>query len=108
MHQIQFTIMNPKDISEIYTLATQSQELDIIEEKNFNGDLTTITLYVSLAANVFSILMPLLKTLIKTKKISSLKIDGNKIELMNVSEKLIEDLLNNYHFQASEQPPASN
>lgn len=37
--------------------------------------------------------MPIIKSLIKHKKISSLKIDGQKIEVNNVSQELIEKIL---------------
>lgn len=39
------------------------------------------------------ILIPLVRSLIKNKKVSSMKLDGEKIELKNVSEELIEKVL---------------
>lgn len=96
MHQIQMTVLQTENMEDLYDLVETHGELDIIEEKNFNGDLTTLTLYVSWSITTITILIPVIKTLIKHKKISSLKIDGKKIELTNVSEELIVKTLEDY------------
>ena len=39
------------------------------------------------------VVIPVIKTIIKQNKVSSLKIDGEKIEVTNVSQELIESIL---------------
>ena len=93
MHKIEIEMDEVEYASELLRLAETNDEMDIITEKNFSGDLTTIELYISLTINVVTVLVPIIKSLIKHKKISSLKIDGQKIEVNNVSQKLIEKIL---------------
>ena len=93
MHKIEIEMDEVEYASELLRLAETNDEMDIITEKNFSGDLTTIELYISLTVNLVTILVPIIKSLIKHKKISSLKIDGQKIEVNNVSQELIEKIL---------------
>lgn len=93
MHKIEIEMDEVEYASELIRLAETNEDMDIITEKNFSGDLTTIELYISLTINVVTVLVPIIKSLIKHKKISSLKIDGQKIEVNNVSQKLIEKIL---------------
>lgn len=93
MLQIQMEFANMDDVNPLRELADSSEDIDMIQEKNFSGDITLVELYISLAVNVVAFVVPVLKTLIKQKKVSSLKIDGDKIELSNVSDELIEKVL---------------
>lgn len=93
MLQIQMEFANMDDVNPLRELADSSEDIDMIQEKNFSGDITLVELYISLAVNVVALVVPVLKTLIKQKKVSSLKIDGDKIELSNVSDELIEKVL---------------
>lgn len=93
MYQIQMAFLEPEYASILYKLAEQQDNIDIIEEKSFNGNLTNIELYISLTVNVIAVIVPVIKTLIKQNKVSSLKMDGKKIELVNVSQDLIEQIL---------------
>lgn len=94
MIQIQMEFANMDDADPLLELADSSEDVEIIQEKNFSGDITTVELYISLAVNVVTLVVPILKALIKQKKVSSIKIDGDKIELSNVSDELIEKVLN--------------
>lgn len=93
MHKIEIEIDDVEYAANLIKLAETNEDIDIITEKNFSGDLTTIELYISLTINVVTVLVPIIKSLIKHKKISSLKIDGQKIEVNNVSQELIETIL---------------
>lgn len=93
MHKIEIEMDEVEYASELIRLAETNEDMDIITEKNFSGDLTTIELYISLTINVVTVLVPIIKSLIKHKKISSLKIDGQKFEVNNVSQELIEKIL---------------
>ena len=81
------------DASDLFELANSNENIDIIEEKNFSGDITTIELYVSLGINAAAVVVPIIKALIKQHKISSVTIDGNKIEAKNISEDLAEKII---------------
>ncbi len=93
LHQIQIEFNNPDDAKEILTLAEKYGEITAIEEKSFTGDVTTIELYVSVAINILTIVGAAVNALIAKKKVSSVKIDGDKIELNNVSEDLIKRIV---------------
>lgn len=93
LHQIQIEFNNPDDAKEILTLAEKYSEITAIEEKSFTGDVTTIELYVSVAINILTIVGAAVNALIAKKKVSSVKIDGDKIELNNVSEDLIKRIV---------------
>ena len=93
LHQIQIEFHNPEDAREILSLAEQYEDITAIEEKSFTGDVTTIELYVSVAINILTIVGAAVNALIAKKKVSSVKIDGDKIELNNVSEDLIKRIV---------------
>lgn len=93
LHQIQIEFHNPEDAREILSLAEQYEDITAIEEKSFTGDVTTIELYVSVTINILTIVGAAVNGLIAKKKVSSVKIDGDKIELNNVSEDLIKRIV---------------
>ena len=93
MLQIKMEFSDLDNASELFKLANSSEDIEIVQEKNFSGDITTIELYISLAINILTLVAPVLKTLIKQRKVSSMKIDGEKIELTNVSTELIEKIV---------------
>ena len=93
LHQIQIEFINPEDARDILSLAEQCDDITAIEEKSFTGEVTTIELYVSVAINVLTIVGAAVNALIAKKKVSSVKIDGDKIELNNVSEDLIKRIV---------------
>ena len=93
LHQIQIEFNNPEDVRELLSLAEQYEDITAIEEKSFTGDVTTIELYVSVAINILTIVGAAVNTMIAKKKVSSVKIDGDKIELNNVSEDLIKRIV---------------
>ena len=93
LHQIQIEFNNPEDVRELLSLAEQYEDITAIEEKSFTGDVTRIELHVSGAINILTIVGAALNALIAKKKVSSVKIDGDKIELNNVSEDLIKRIV---------------
>lgn len=93
LHQIEIAFLNQEDATEILSLAERYDEIEAIHEKNFTGDVTTIELYVSVAVNVLALVSSTVTSLIAKKKTSSVKIDGEKIEVTNVSEELIKQIV---------------
>lgn len=89
MYKIEIEIEEMEDIRELMQMEEENDEIDIITEKNFTGDITKIEVFIG----ALEILIPLVRSLIKNKKVSSMKLDGEKIELKNVSEELIEKVL---------------
>lgn len=65
MHKIEIEMDEVEYASELIRLAETNEDMDIITEKNFSGDLTTIELYISLTINVVTVLVPIIKSLIK-------------------------------------------
>ena len=107
LHQIQIEFHNPEDARELLSLAERYEDITAIEEKSFTGDVTTIELYVSVAINVLTIVGAAVNALIAKKKVSSVKIDGDKIELNNVSEDLIKHVVESkLGINTQEQPDA--
>lgn len=107
LHHIQIEFNNPDDAKEILTLAEKYDEITAIEEKSFTGNVTTIELYVSVAINILTIVGAAVNALIAKKKVSSVKIDGDKIELNNVSEDLIKRIIESkLGINAQAQPDA--
>lgn len=90
---LKFKFENINGAEELIQLSESNENIELIQEKNFSGDITTIELYVSLGINVIAVLVPVIKKLIDKQKISGLTIDGDKIEVKNVSEKLIEEVI---------------
>lgn len=93
MNIFKFEFENIGDANNLFELANSNENIEIIQEKNFSGDITTIELYVSMGINVIAIVVPIIKTLIKNHKISSVTIDGDKIEAKNISEELAEKII---------------
>lgn len=93
MNVIKIDIGNPDDAQELLNMADQTAEIDVIQERGFNGDITTIELYISMAVNVITIIVSMIGTLIQHKKVSSLKINGETIEISNVSQELVERIM---------------
>lgn len=89
MYKIELEIDESKSFDELIELSEKEEDIDIITEKNFTGDITTIEIFVA----TLEVLVPAIVAMIKKRKISSMKIDGEKIEVKNVSEKLIEKVL---------------
>lgn len=98
MHQIQIETLDFSVLSELESYFDNNENIDIIQGRNFSGDLTNIELYFRLATDVIVVLTPIITLLIQKKRISSIKIDGNKIELENVSHELAEEALRK-HFE---------
>ena len=86
MYKIEIEIEEMEDIRELMQMEEENDEIDIITEKNFTGDITKIEVFIG----ALEILIPLVRSLIKNKKVSSMKLDGEKIELKNVSEELLQ------------------
>lgn len=98
MHQIQIETLDFSVLSELESYLVETKSIDIIQGRNFSGDITNIELYFRLTTDVIAVLMPIITLLIQKKRISSIKIDGNKIELENVSHELAEEALRK-HFE---------
>lgn len=94
MNIIKIDLWNPNDASELISIAKENEGIDAVQEKNFSGDITTLELYISLGANILTIIISVINTLIQKKKISSIKINGDAIEINNVSQDFIEKVLN--------------
>lgn len=94
MYKVELEVDSLEDVHELFDLADNNENIDIITQKNFNGDVTTIELYISLAVNVIAVVVPVINALISQRRVSSLKIDGDKIEVENVTQDLIEKILN--------------
>lgn len=93
MNLLEFEVWESNDAKELFDLADSNDDIDIVSEKNFSGDVTAIELYISSGINLLTVVIPIIITLIKKKKISKLKIDGDKLEIDNVSEELVEKVL---------------
>lgn len=94
MNVIKIDFWEPNDASELIGIAKENEGIDTIQEKNFSGDITTLELYISLGVNVLTIIVSVINTLIQKKKISSIKINGEAIEINNVSQDMVEKVLN--------------
>ncbi len=93
MNVIKIDLWNPDDASELMSIAEGNEGVDTVQEKNFSGDITTLELYISLGVNVLTIIVSVINTLIQKKKVSSIKINGEAVEINNVSQDLIEKVL---------------
>ena len=98
MYKVELEVDSLEDVHELFDLADNNENIDLITQKNFNGDVTTIELYISLAVNVIAVVVPVINALISQRRVSSLKIDGDKIEVENVTQDLIEKILKE-HFE---------
>ena len=88
---IEIELIVKGETPELFSLPRE--EVTVATEKNFNGDLTTIELYISEGLNILFLIVSLIKSYIKQKKVSSLVLDKDKIELHNVSEETIMKVL---------------
>ena len=98
MYKVELEVDSFEDVPELFDLADNNENIDLITQKNFNGDVTTIELYISLAVNVIAVVVPVINALISQRRVSSLKIDDKKIEVENVTQDLIEKILKE-HFE---------
>ena len=96
MHLIQIETIDPAVIEGLCKLSDSNENIDIIQSHSFSGDLTNIELYVKLTAGVIAAITPIITALIKNNKITSLKIDNDKIELNNASSKTTKELIQKY------------
>ncbi len=78
---------------EIYEISKNTDDFEVINEKNFTGDITIVEMFFEALPTILAIIIPVLIEKIKKKKVSSLKIDGDIIELKNVSEELLKEVL---------------
>lgn len=96
MHMIQIETVDFNIIEEFRKLSERDENIDVIHGRNFNGDLTNIELYVELTIGVIAAITPIIVALIKNHKITSIKVDGDKMELTNVSSKTTEEFIKEY------------
>lgn len=96
MHQIIIETTNRKDAEEVARMLNEIDNVDVIVGRNFSGEISTIEIYLPLITSVLVAVTPIITSLINKHKMSSIKIDGDKIELTNVSSELAEDVLKQY------------
>jgi len=96
MHQIQIETFDSTVIKELQVLVEKDENIDMIQGRNFSGDLTSIEIYVPLIVSVIASITPIITAWIQKKQVSSIKIDGEKLELNNVSPKITEEVLRKY------------
>lgn len=92
MNVIQIVFQNPDDATELVNSA-RSNGVDVIEERNFNGDITTVELFISMGINILTLIVSIINMKIQQNKVSSLKINGDSIEINNVTQELLEEIL---------------
>ena len=98
MHQIQIETLDYSVLNELRLSLGDNEDIEIIQGRDFSGDLTNIELYFRLVTDAIAVLSPIITMLIQKKRISSIKIDGDKIELVNVSHEVAEEALRK-HFE---------
>lgn len=96
MHQIVIETANIIDAKDLVARLNRIEEIDVIEGRNFSGELSAIEVYLPLVASVIVAITPMITAFINKNKASSIKIDGEKIELTNVSSDLAEKVLEEY------------
>lgn len=101
MNVIQIVFQNPDDATELVNFA-QSNGVDVIKERNFNGDITTVELFISMGINILTLIVSIINMKIQQNKVSSLKINDDSIELNNVTQDLLEKILRQ-KFNSSDQ-----
>ena len=101
MYKVELEVDSLEDVHELFDLADNNENIDLITQKNFSGDVTTIELYISLAVNVIAVVVPVINALISQRRVSSVKIDDNKIEVENVTQDLIEKILKEHYEKES-------
>lgn len=110
MHQIQIETSDLTVIKELQQLSEKNENIYVIQGRNFSGDLTNIEVYLPLIVSVIAAITPLISAWIQKMKLSSIKIDGKKIELNNVSQKTVEEVLSKYfeNLQTEEERNSDN
>ncbi len=96
MHQIIIETTNRKAAEEAARVLNEIDNVDVIEGRNFSGEISTIEIYLPLITSVIVAVVPIITALINKHKMSSIKIDGNKLELTNISSELAENVLRQY------------
>ena len=96
MHQIIIETTNRKAAEEAARVLNEIDDVDDIEGRNFSGEISTIEIYLPLITSVIVAVVPIITALINKHKMSSIKIDGNKLELTNISSELAENVLRQY------------
>lgn len=66
----------------------------ILFRKRISAEILLLWSYICLGVNVITIIVSVINTLIQKKKVSSIKVNGETIEIKNVSQDLIEKVLN--------------
>ena len=69
MHKIEIEVYEIECADGLFKLAENNDDIDIIKEKNFNGDITTIEVYVGLAVSIIVAVTPILKGMIARKSV---------------------------------------
>lgn len=92
MIQMSININESRIVDDLKKIAITEQDVEIIHEKNFNGTETIIEIFIN-SIPVITLLVPIIVEYIKTQKISKVKIDGDKIEIENVSEEFLKNFL---------------
>lgn len=105
MHQIVIESTDTDAINQLADELNQIEQVDVIIGKNFSGEITNLEIYLPLITNVILAITPILTAFIEAyfsnRKSSSITIDGEKIEVSNVSPKLVEKVLKQ-HFEANQ------
>jgi hypothetical protein len=76
---------------DLHNTLLQHSDIEVIQEKGFNGEKLLEVFISSIPA--IAIVASIIIERIKTKKISKIVLDGDKLELEGVSEELIKDIL---------------
>lgn len=73
-----------------------NENIDIIQGKNFSGNISNIEIYAPLVVSVISAITPIVLSLISKHRISSIKIDGDKLDITNVSEAIAKKVVEGF------------
>lgn len=74
MHQIQIETLDFSVLSELESCLGDNKSIDIIQGRNFSGDITNIELYFRLATDVIAVLTPVITLLIQKNVFHLLKL----------------------------------
>lgn len=88
MHLIEIETYDSEVFEILKKVTDDNENMDIIQGKNFSGNISNIEIYAPLIISVISTITPILMTLINKHRISSIKIDGDKLDISNASEKI--------------------
>ena len=92
MVHVIFDINDEIDLNDFIQTTKIEEELEVIHEKNFNGTSMIVEVFIN-SIPAIALITPVIIAKIKKKNLSNLKIEGDKIEIDNVSEKFIKELL---------------